>query len=117
MNEEAVVKPTYTAFWSAFQAIRAIDYTVVFVRDMAAMRRFYEDILVFHWCGELSPGGSNIGWQQHPGLGQAKLTAADAPNAQRQRLAAGWHSRFPLPKSISAPTNFCGRGQSAFTAH
>jgi catechol-2,3-dioxygenase len=32
---------------SAFQAIRAIDYTVIFVRDMAAMRRFYEDILGF----------------------------------------------------------------------
>ena len=27
---------------SPFQAIRAIDYTVIFVRDMAAMRRFYE---------------------------------------------------------------------------
>jgi hypothetical protein len=26
---------------SAFQAIRAIDYTVIFVRDMPAMRRFY----------------------------------------------------------------------------
>ena len=41
---------------SAFQAIRAIDYTVVFVRDMAAMRRFYEDILGFRLLRELSPG-------------------------------------------------------------
>lgn len=41
---------------SAFQAIRAIDYTVIFVRDMAAMRRFYEDILGFPLFRELSPG-------------------------------------------------------------
>jgi catechol 2,3-dioxygenase-like lactoylglutathione lyase family enzyme len=32
---------------SPFQAIRSIDYTVIFVRDMAAMRRFYEDVLGF----------------------------------------------------------------------
>lgn len=30
---------------SAFQSIRAIDYTVIFARDMEAMRRFYEDVL------------------------------------------------------------------------
>jgi catechol 2,3-dioxygenase-like lactoylglutathione lyase family enzyme len=41
---------------SAFQAIRAIDYTVVFVRDMAAMRRFYEDVIGFPLLRELSPG-------------------------------------------------------------
>jgi catechol 2,3-dioxygenase-like lactoylglutathione lyase family enzyme len=41
---------------SAFQAIRAIDYTVVFARDMAAMRRFYEDVLGFPLVRELSPG-------------------------------------------------------------
>src|SRR5438094_6023687 len=41
---------------SAFQAIRAIDYTVIFVRDMAAMRRFYEDVLGFPLRRELSPG-------------------------------------------------------------
>ncbi|HKC08452.1 MAG TPA: VOC family protein, partial [Methylomirabilota bacterium] len=40
---------------SAFQAIRAIDYTVIFVRDMGAMRRFYEDILGLSLLRELSP--------------------------------------------------------------
>ncbi len=45
---------------SAFRAIRAIDYTVVFVRDMTAMRRFYEDILGFRRVG------SNIGWATTP---------------------------------------------------
>jgi catechol 2,3-dioxygenase-like lactoylglutathione lyase family enzyme len=59
---------------SAFQAIRAIDYTVIFVRDMAAMRRFYEDVL------ELSPGwieyrvGDNIS-----ALARPSRTAADVP--------------------------------------
>jgi catechol 2,3-dioxygenase-like lactoylglutathione lyase family enzyme len=41
---------------SAFKAIRAIDYTVIFVRDMAVMRRFYENVLGFRLSGELSPG-------------------------------------------------------------
>jgi len=41
---------------SPFNAIRAIDYTVIFVRDMAAMRRFYEDVLAFPLLRELSPG-------------------------------------------------------------
>jgi catechol 2,3-dioxygenase-like lactoylglutathione lyase family enzyme len=40
---------------SAFRAIRAIDYTVILVRDMAAMRRFYEDTLGFPLVRELSP--------------------------------------------------------------
>jgi lactoylglutathione lyase len=41
---------------SAFQAIRAIDYTVIFVRDMDAMRRFYETVLGFSLQRVLSPG-------------------------------------------------------------
>ena len=40
---------------SAFRGIGAIDYTVIFVRDMAAMRRFYEDVLGFALTRELSP--------------------------------------------------------------
>jgi catechol 2,3-dioxygenase-like lactoylglutathione lyase family enzyme len=39
---------------SAFQCIRAIDYSVVFVRDMVAMRRFYEGVLGFAVSRELS---------------------------------------------------------------
>jgi len=41
---------------SPFQAIRAIDYTVILVRDMAAMRRFYGEVLKFSLLRELSPG-------------------------------------------------------------
>ncbi len=65
---------------SAFKAIRAIDYTVVFVRDMAAMRRFYEDVLGLSVLRELSPnwieyqlGGNTLA------LAKPSLTAADAP--------------------------------------
>jgi catechol 2,3-dioxygenase-like lactoylglutathione lyase family enzyme len=65
---------------SAFQAIRAIDYTVIFVRDMAAMRSFYEDTIGFPLLRELSPG-----WIEYRvggntlALARPSLTAADAP--------------------------------------
>ena len=45
-------KPTSA---SAFRAIRAIDYTIIFARDMAAMRGFYEGVLGFALLRELSP--------------------------------------------------------------
>jgi catechol 2,3-dioxygenase-like lactoylglutathione lyase family enzyme len=65
---------------SAFRAIRAIDYTVIFVRDMSGMRRFYEEILGFSLLRELSPRwieyrvGDNTLALALPGL-----TGADAP--------------------------------------
>jgi catechol 2,3-dioxygenase-like lactoylglutathione lyase family enzyme len=65
---------------SAFQAIRAIDYTVIFVRDMGAMRRFYQDILGFPLQRELSPD-----WIEYRvgdntlALARPTRTAADAP--------------------------------------
>lgn len=65
---------------SAFQAIRAIDYTIIFVRDMAAMRHFYEDILGFSLLRELSPG-----WIEYRvggntlTLARPSRTMADAP--------------------------------------
>jgi catechol 2,3-dioxygenase-like lactoylglutathione lyase family enzyme len=65
---------------SAFQAIRAIDYTVIFVRDMTAMRHFYEEILGFPLIRELSPnwieyrvGGNTLA------LSRPGRTAADEP--------------------------------------
>ncbi len=39
---------------SPFQSIRAIDYTVILVRDMEAMRRFYGDVLGFAFARQLS---------------------------------------------------------------
>ncbi len=65
---------------SPFQAIRAIDYTVIFVRDMAAMRRFYEDVLAFPLTRELSSG-----WIEYRvggntlALAKPSRTAADTP--------------------------------------
>lgn len=65
---------------SAFEAIRAIDYTVVFVRDMDAMRWFYEAIMRFPLQRELSSNwieytvGSNTLVLSRPGL-----TASDVP--------------------------------------
>src|SRR5438552_13184314 len=80
MDEEAVVNERNPNSGSAFQAIRAINYTVIFVRDMAAMRRFYEDILGFPLSRELSPG-----WIEYRvgdntlALARPRLTASDAP--------------------------------------
>ena len=80
MNEEAVVNESNPHSGSAFQGIRAIDYTVIFVRDMGAMRRFYEDILGFPLLRELSPG-----WIEYRvggntlALARPSLTAADVP--------------------------------------
>lgn len=65
---------------SPFQSIRAIDYTVIIVRDMAAMRRFYEGVLRFPLTRELSAGwieyqiGGNTLALSRPGR-----TAKDAP--------------------------------------
>jgi len=65
---------------SPFQSIRTIDYTVIFVRDMAAMRRFYEGVLCFSLTRELSAGwieyqiGGNTLALSRPGR-----TAKDAP--------------------------------------
>jgi catechol 2,3-dioxygenase-like lactoylglutathione lyase family enzyme len=68
---------------SAFQSIRAIDYTVIFVRDMAAMRRFYEDVLALPPVRELSPG-----WIEYRigantlALAKPSRTAGDTPTPQ-----------------------------------
>ena len=65
---------------SAFQAIRAIDYTVIFVRDMAAMRRFYQDVLRFPLLRELSPGWIEYRLGDNTlALARPSRTAADAP--------------------------------------
>ncbi len=76
---EAVVNERNPHSGSAFRAIRAIDYTVIFARDMKAMRRFYEDILGFPLERELSPD-----WIEYRvgtntlALATPRRTAADA---------------------------------------
>ncbi|MGE0152714.1 MAG: VOC family protein [Reyranellaceae bacterium] len=65
---------------SAFRSIRAIDYTVIFVRDMAAMRQFYQDVLGFESSRQLSPN-----WIEYRigdntlALARPLLTPDDAP--------------------------------------
>ncbi len=66
--------------YSPFSAIRRIDYTVILVRDMAAMRRFYEEVLRFPLSRELSAawieyqiGGTILA------LSRPHRTAKDAP--------------------------------------
>ena len=79
-KKDAVVNERNPHSGSAFQSIRAIDYTVVFVRDMAAMRRFYEDILGFPPIRELSAN-----WVEYRvgantlALARPMRTASDAP--------------------------------------
>ena len=65
---------------SPFQAIRAIDYTVIFVRDMTAMRCFYEGVLRFPVSRELSPGWIEYRVGENTlALARPSRTAADAP--------------------------------------
>jgi catechol 2,3-dioxygenase-like lactoylglutathione lyase family enzyme len=65
---------------SAFKAVRAIDYTVIFMRDMQAMRRFYGEILGFPVRRELSRT-----WIEYQvgdtilALAKPRLTAGDPP--------------------------------------
>lgn len=40
---------------SALTAIRQLDYTVIFARDLPRMRRFYEDVMRFEIHHELGP--------------------------------------------------------------
>ncbi|WP_245427977.1 VOC family protein [Bradyrhizobium sp. MOS003] len=77
MTNEQTPEPTRP---SPFNAIRAIDYTVVFVRDMVAMRRFYEDVLAFPLLRELSPNWIEYGLGSNTlALARPGRTAADAP--------------------------------------
>ena len=65
---------------SPFHRILAIDYTVIFVRDMTAMRHFYRKVLDFRLLRELSENwveyqiGSNT-----LALAKPKLIASDPP--------------------------------------
>ncbi len=68
---------------SPFQAIRAVDYTVIFVRDMDAMRQFYENVMQFPMARALSANW--IEYQIGPNtfvLSRAARTANDAPIPQ-----------------------------------
>lgn len=78
MTDEQTKEPKPSR--SPFRAIRAIDYTVIFVRDMAAMRGFYEDVLALSLLRELSPNWIEYGLGSNTlALARPSWTAADAP--------------------------------------
>jgi catechol 2,3-dioxygenase-like lactoylglutathione lyase family enzyme len=82
---------------SVFQAIRAIDYTVIFARDMAAMRRFYEDILGFSLLRELSPG-----WIEYR-VGENTLTLARPSRTATDVPTPNGSASLQLAFKVSAP--------------
>ncbi|MEH6544929.1 MAG: VOC family protein [Sneathiella sp.] len=72
---------------SPFNAIKAIDYTVIYVREMGAMRSFYEDVLGLARHRELSPD-----WIEYQ-IGPNTLTLA---NPKRMETEA------PIPLGSAA---------------
>src|SRR5262245_36786212 len=70
--------------FAALGAIKAVDYTVIYVRDMAAMRAFYEKVMGFAVLRALSPNW--VEYQVGPHIltlaGKHPLAAADAPVPQ-----------------------------------
>ncbi|MEQ9641068.1 MAG: VOC family protein [Alphaproteobacteria bacterium] len=75
---------------SALSQIRQIDYTVIFVRDMAAMRHFYENVLAFPLLRELTDswieyrmGATTLALAVHGGrFGDAPPPPHDGPSLQ-----------------------------------
>ena len=82
---------------SPFQAIRAIDYTVIFVRDMAAMRRFYEGVLCLPLTRELSAG-----WIEYQIGGNTLALAKPGRTAKDAPLPTG-SAALQLAFRVSAP--------------
>jgi len=77
---EATIEPQSNEPCSPFRALRAIDYTVIFARDMAAMRRFYEGVLVLPLLRELSPNWIEYGIGSNTlALARPSRTVADPP--------------------------------------
>jgi catechol 2,3-dioxygenase-like lactoylglutathione lyase family enzyme len=76
----------------AMRAVRSIDYTVIFARDLPAMRRFYGETLGFALQRELSPHwieyriGSNVLALTVPGNGMVD-DPAPPPGALSLQLA------------------------------
>jgi catechol 2,3-dioxygenase-like lactoylglutathione lyase family enzyme len=83
-NVKTIVNDQNTPTASPFNAIRAIDYTVIFVRDMAAMRHFYEGVLGFPLIRELSAG-----WIEYQVGGNTLALARPSRTAKDARLPAG----------------------------
>lgn len=88
-----MTKPTH----SAFRAIRAIDYTVIFARDMVAMRRFYEHVLGFPLLRELSPN-----WIEYR-VGDNTLTLANPSRTATDEPVPFGTASLQLAFKVSTP--------------
>lgn len=86
---------------SAFDSIRAIDYTVIYTQDLASMRRFYTEVMRFRFLRELTPrwiefavGGQTLALcdrgeaPSSPSVQLAFRVAPDAVAACAEELAA-----------------------------
>ena len=82
---------------SPFRAIRAIDYTVVFARDMQAMRRFYEDVLGFALVRELSAN-----WNEYQ-IGGNTLALAKPSRTKEDAPTPVGSASLQLAFKVSAP--------------
>ena len=82
---------------SAFRSIRSIDYTVIFVRDMVAMRHFYENVLAFALTRELSQN-----WIEYQ-IGGNTLALARPGRTSADSLTPQGSASLQLAFKVSAP--------------
>jgi catechol 2,3-dioxygenase-like lactoylglutathione lyase family enzyme len=55
MTAQSQPSPNLAVAGSPLRAIRNMDYAIVFARDMAAMRRFYADVMLFPVYRDVHP--------------------------------------------------------------
>ena len=95
---------------SPFQSIRTIDYTVILVRDMAAMRRFYEGVLRFPLTARAVGGVDRI---SRSGATRSRCRGAEPDGERMRRRRRGARrcssrSRSWWMTSTAARTSWCG---------
>jgi catechol 2,3-dioxygenase-like lactoylglutathione lyase family enzyme len=82
---------------SAFKSIKAIDYSVIFVRDMEAMRRFYEEVMGFELIRELSAG-----WIEYR-IGENTLALATPGRTARDAAVPPGSAALQLAFKVPVP--------------
>lgn len=91
-----------------FEAIRAIDYSVIFVRDMDAMRAFYADVMAFRHVRSLSEN-----WVEYAVGGNTLALARPGPTAGDPPVPAGAAS---LQLAFRVPLGHVDRCAAALAA-
>jgi len=93
---------------AGLSAIQALDYTVVRVRDMEAMRTFYGRTLRFQFVRELSPN-----WNQALGAGIAAVQLAFRVPYEAVDVCAAELTAAGIPL-LSPPTDQPWRHRTLF---